>query len=871
MLKKSKVISSEIITTKKNNFQIVGIGASAGGLEALELFFENTPKNSGMAYVVIQHLAPDYVGMLPELLQRVTPMTVQQATQNLQIMRNQVYVIPPNKSMTVVGGILHLLKPTEPRGLRLPIDTFFESLAIDKKEMSIGIVLSGMGADGSIGLKAIKESNGIVLVQDPADAKFNAMPQSALEATEVDIVSPANRLPASLTEFLKLNSHPKLLTIHTPIFDEDASGSIEKIILLLQIQTGHDFSLYKKNTLYRRIERRMMVHRVDKINNYVRFLQENPIEAEILFKELLIGVTNFFREPEVWEKLKTELFPALFESAPDGYVFRAWVAGCSTGEEAYSLAIIFREAYENTKLEKHFSLQIFASDLENDAIILARKGEFPASISKDVTSTRLSQFFTLNGNGFRINATIREMVIFANQNVIKDPPFTKLDFLSCRNMLIYMEPELQKKLITLFHYCLKPGGLMLLGSAENESSGNGNFSILDAKLKFFKRSEIQKNIEIQHFPSSFSQSKITQTDIQLKPMKEIENIQILTDKLLLQRFLPASVLINDQGDILYITGKTGKYLEPAAGRANMNIYAMAREGLNTMMAGAIRKAKLNFEPLHFKNIKVGAGSNIHLVDITIQQNENPEALKGTIMVLFSDAITVISEKTSKKSNVKLSSAHQQELEVDLKRLNEELQSTQEEMQTSQEELKSTNEEMQSTNEELQSTNEELTTSKEEMQSLNEELQTVNVELQTKISDFEQSNNDMINLLNSTDIATLFLDKALNIRRFTDQLKKIVKLRTSDIGRPFTEIANDLQYPKITAHAKEVLRTLTAKETAITTNSGNWFTVRIMPYRTFEDKIDGVVITFIDVTKAKKLEIELNETVELLRKHNLYKP
>ena len=871
MLNKSKVLSTEIKTTKKNNFHIVGIGASAGGLEALELFFENTPKNSGMAYVVIQHLAPDYVGMLPELLQRVTPMKVEQATQSLQIKPNQVYVIPPNKSMTVVDGILHLLKPTEPRGLRLPIDTFFESLAIDQKEKSIGIVLSGMGADGSIGLKAIKESNGIVLVQDPADAKFDAMPQSAIESTQADIIVPANKLPASLTEFLKHNSQPKAPTTHTPVFDEDDSSSIEKIILLLQTQTGHDFSLYKKNTLYRRIERRMMVHRVDKINNYVRFLSENPIEADILFKELLIGVTNFFREPAVWEKLKTEIFPALFETSPDGYVFRAWVAGCSTGEEAYSLAIVFREAYENTKLQKHFSLQIFASDLENDAIILARKGEFLANITKDVSPERINQFFTVNGAGFRINSSIREMVIFANQNVIKDPPFTKLDFLSCRNMLIYMEAELQKKLMSLFHYCLKPGGIMLLGSAENDNSANGNFSLIDTRLKFFERSEIQKQIEIQHFPSSFLQSKMTQTDIQMKPMKEIENIQTLTDKLLLQRFLPSSVLINDQGDILYITGKTGKYLEPAAGKANMNIYAMAREGLSTMLVGAIRKAKQNYEPLYFKNIKVGAGSSIYLVDLTIQQNENPEALKGSIMIVFSDVATVILEKPSKKSNGKISLAHQQELEIDLKRVNEELQSTQEEMQTSQEELKSTNEEMQSTNEELQSTNEELTTSKEEMQSLNEELQTVNVELQTKISDFEQTNNDMINLLNSTDIATLFLDKALNIRRFTDQLKKIVKLRTSDIGRPFTEIANDLKYPKITTHAKEVLRTLVAKETAITTNSGNWFIVRIMPYRTFEDKIDGLVITFVDVTEAKKLEIELNETVELLRKHNLYKP
>jgi two-component system CheB/CheR fusion protein len=351
-------------------------------------------------------------------------------------------------------------------------------------------------------------------------------------------------------------------------------------------------------------------------------------------------------------------------------------------------------------------------------------------------------------------------------------------------------------------------------------------------------------------------------------MKEIENIQTLADRLLLQRFSPASVLINDQGDILYITGKTGKYIEPAAGKANMNIYAMAREGLNTMLTGAIRKAKQNYEPVYLKNLKVGTNGGSQFVDVIIQQNEKPDVLKGSIIIVFSDVATTIPEKANKKTSTKITSLHHQEIENELQRANEELQSTREEMQTSQEELKSTNEELQSTNEELQSTNEELTTSKEEMQSLNEELQTVNAELQSKIGDFELANNDMINLLNSTDIATLFLDKELNIRRFTEQLTKIIKLRTTDVGRPFTDLVNDLKYPEIAIHAREVLRTLVFRETAITTNSASWFNVRIMPYRTFDDKIDGLVITFIDITVAKKLEIELNKTVELLRAHNL---
>ena len=867
MENKSTDILKSTTHKHKADFPIIGIGASAGGLEALEQFFGNMPNNTGMAFVVIQHLDPDHAGIMPELLQRITTMKVYQATDNLVVKPNHLYVIPPNKSMSILHGVLFLFEPIETRGLRLPIDYFFKSLANDQKEKSAGIILSGMGSDGSQGIRKIKEMNGVVLVQEPTNAKFDAMPRSAINAVIVDVVAPATELPQKLLDCLK---HIQIASSES-ISDIKNTSNLEKIIILLRAQTGHDFSLYKKNTLFRRIERRMNVHQIDKIHNYVRFLQENPKEIEILFKELLIGVTNFFRDAAVWEKLKTEIFPHMFAEFPNGYVFRAWVTGCSTGEEAYTLAMIFKEAYEKIKLEKNFNLQIFATDLEADAIELARKGEYSSNIVSDVSEIRMSQFFSTCPSGYKINSSIREMVVFATQNVIKDPPFTKLDFLSCRNMLIYMEPELQKRLMSLFHYSLNTQGIMLLGSAENESSGNGFFTLLDSKLKFFKRSELPRTPELSNFPSSFSQKKITLTETQQKPMKEIENIQTLADRLLLQRFSPASVLINEHGDILYITGKTGKYLEPAAGKANMNIYAMAREGLSTMLTGAIRKAKQNYEPIELKNLKVGTNGGTQFVDVSIQQIEKPETLKGSIIVVFTDLKTPIIEKTTSKTGGKISTLQQQELEQELQRANDELQSTREEMQTSQEELKSTNEELQSTNEELQSTNEELTTSKEEMQSLNEELQTVNLELQSKIGDYVMANNDMINLLNSTDIATLFLDKELNIRRFTEQLSKIVKLRPTDVGRPFTDLVNNLDYPDIANHAKEVLRTLVFKETPITTLTGNWFNVRIMPYRTFDDKIDGLVITFIDITVAKKLEIELNKTVELLREHNLYKP
>lgn len=845
------------------NFPIVGVGASAGGLEAFELFFSNIPEECDMAFVVIQHLDPKYKGILPELIQRSTTMKVVQVTDHLKVEKNHIYVIPPNKCMTIANRYLFLLEPVEFHGLRLPIDHFFRSLAQDQQEKSVGVILSGMGSDGSLGLKAIKEVNGIIVVQDPATAKFDGMPKSAVDAVAVDILAAPDVIPQRLMALLKISTDKR----NKLEVDDVRKTNLEKIIYLLRVQTGHDFTLYKKNTLFRRIERRMIVHQIDHISDYVYFLKENPKESDILFKELLIGVTNFFRDPSVWEQLGERVIPELFKDLPDGQVLRAWVTGCSTGEEAYSLAIVFLEAFNKVKLLKNFSLQIFATDIDGDAIDVARRGYYASNIMSDVSPVRLSQFFVKENGGYRVNATVREMVVFAQHNIIKDPPFTKLTFLSCRNVLIYMEPELQKKLMNLFHYSLNPSGILLLGSAENDNSQNNQFSPIDSKLKLFKRSVISSTNVMVDFPSSFTYSK-THSSSLVKPMKIAENIQLLTEQLMLQRFSPSSVLINSEGDILYITGRTGKYLEPAAGKANLNILTMAREGLRFALPGAIRKAKQSFEVVTLHHLKIGTNDGPQLVDVTLQLIDNPEALRGTIIIVFSEV-----SKLTKLPNLVYEQPaltnKEQELELELQRVNEELQSTREEMQTTQEELKSSNEEMQSTNEELQSTNEELTTSKEEMQSINEELQSVNIELQSKILDFTVANNDMKNLLNSTEIATLFLDRELNIRRFTETITSIFKLRATDIGRPFTDMVSDLLYPEITDHAREVLRTLVYKETEIATYDHRWFLVRIMPYRTLEDKIDGLVMTFLDITKSKNLENELNKTISILREHNLY--
>jgi two-component system CheB/CheR fusion protein len=860
---KTKSISRSKATLSDSasfQFPIVGIGASAGGLEALEQFLGNMTINSGMAFIVIQHLDPTQKGMLPELLQRITKMKVIQAKHRLPVLQNCLYVIPPNKTMSISRGVLQLFAPAETRWLRLPIDFFLNSLATDKKGFSVAVILSGMGSDGSIGIQTIKEKNGLVLVQDPLTAKFDSMPRNAIDTSFVDIIAPATELPSKLIEAFKSNR------ILVPDMEPDIKdkSSLDKIISFLQFQTGNDFSLYKKNTLYRRIERRMGVHKIEKITSYVSFLHDNPKEADILFKELLIGVTNFFRDPAVWDKLKETVLPDFLSNLNDSNILRAWIPGCSTGEEAYSFAITFKEVLEKVSPHSDISLQIFATDLDNEAIETARKGIFPSNISSNVSQERLKRFFVKTNNTYRINSEIRDMVVFAKHNITLHAPFTKIDFISCRNLLIYMDSDLQKKILGLFFYSLNPAGVLVLGSAETLGSQSHFFITLDTKLKIYKRSITVQIPELFDFPSSFSRNTPANTEKQ-NPPKPSQNIEILAEKLLLQNFSPPGVLVNDKGDIIYISGRTGKYLEPAVGKANLNIFAMLRDGLRNEFPSAFRKAVLNKETAILRNLQVGTNGGTQTINVDIKWIDKPKPIHGMIMIVFID-VPEIRDNHHHNIGSKEKQKHfkQVELEEDLINVRAEMQSTFEEMQTSQEELKSTNEELQSTNEELQSTNEELTTSKEEMQSLNEELQTVNSELQSKVDDFLRVNNDMKNLLNSTDIATLFLDKDLNIRRFTNQATKIFKLIKSDIGRPFTDLVSDLIYPELENDSLEVLRSLIFIQKQIPTKDERWFSIRIMPYRTVDDRIDGLVITFMDNSDIKQIEGVLEETEQMHR-------
>jgi two-component system CheB/CheR fusion protein len=833
-------------------FPIVGIGASAGGLEALESFLRHLPDKSGLAFVVVQHLDPTHKGMLVELLARATPMKVLQVKDRLRVEPDCVYVIPPNQDLSILHGVLHLLAPAAPRGLRLPIDFFLRSLAADQGPHSVGVILSGMGSDGTLGLAAIKEQGGAVFVQAPASAKFDAMPRSAIDAGLADVVAPAEELAGKLTAYL---AHAPRVTSPGLVLASKTESAIEKICVLLRSQTGHDFSQYKRSTVYRRIERRMGLHQVDSIAGYLRYMQESPQEITLLFKELLIGVTSFFRDPEAWDHLRKQAIPALLAERPAGGVLRAWVPGCSTGEEAYSLAMIFKEVLAEVRPAQSYSLQIFATDLDKDAIDRARQGSYPTNIAGDVSADRLGRFFLKEEPGYRVRQVIRESVVFATQNVIMDPPFTKLDILSCRNLLIYLAPELQGKLLPVFHYSLNPGGILFLGSAETPGPIADRFTPKGGKTRIYRRLDTEPRATPIEFPASFH-IRPRSVDKPAVTTASLPNLQTQAAQLLLDRYSPAAVLTNEQGDILYVSGRTGKYLEPAAGKANWNIHAMAREGLRDELGGAFQQALRDRRGARQVRVRLPHGDGVQVVDVTIEPLREPQAMRGMVMIVFADVAAPPADKPRGKHP--RHHAAVERLEGELRHAREEIRSTREEMQTSQEELKSANEELQSTNEELQSSNEELTTSKEEMQSMNEELQTLNHELQAKVDDESRANDDMRNLLDSTDIATLFLDEALKVRRFTPRMTKIIKLIPGDVDRPITDLASDLIYPELAADAQTVLRTLVFKETPVKTADERWFSVRIMPYRTLDNRIDGVVITFADITAAKTLEATLRQ-------------
>ena len=864
------------------SFPIVGIGASAGGLAAFEAFFSGMPDHAtpDMAFVLVQHLAPDHASILTALMQRFTRMNVYEVEDGMTVQINCAYIIPPNRDMAFLNGTLQLLEPSQPRGHRLPIDILFRSLAQDQHERAIGIVLSGTGSDGTLGVRAIKGEGGMVMAQIPDSCEFDGMPRSAIATGMVDFeMSPAD-MPTQLIAYVKhaFGRPPHSATPSTQLND----NALKKIFILLRAQTSHDFSQYKPSTICRRIERRMAVHQIDTTDAYVKYLQQTPVEVEALFRDLLIGVTNFFRDPEAFEALESLVIPKLFAGRPPGAVIRAWSTGCSTGEEAYSLAILLHEQSE--KLKQSYKLQVFASDIDSRAIAVARAGVYPASIAANISPERLARFFTAepDGSAYRIHKNIRDLLVFSEHDVIKDPPFSKLDLICCRNLLIYFDTDLQKKLITLFHYALQPRGMLFLGTSETLGELGHLFTVIDRKSKAYQRSEDFQGTRRAALGRFLPPLMLKDAD-QPQPAGKMSHpaklsLRELTEQSLLQQLAPVAALVNGQGDILYLHGRAGMFLEPSPGDSGINnILKMAREGLRRDLMTSLHKVASSKERVQCLNLRVKTNGHYSLVNfsvcpvaagsagvlesplflVTLEVAPAPHIQSGAAAAL---PVDIPMDSRPGDVNAKIA-----ELSEELQVKEEYLHAANEELETSNEELKSSNEEMQSVNEELQSTNEELETSKEEMQSINEELSTVNAELQAKVTDISRANNDMNNLLAGTGIGTIFVDFNLRILRFTPEAMRIINLILSDVGRPIAHIASNLKgYDHMVADVQEVLRTLIPKKIDVQTVDLKSFTMHILPYRTLDNVIEGAVITFVDISDMVRTREALHKANELMR-------
>jgi two-component system, chemotaxis family, CheB/CheR fusion protein len=849
--KRSKKNNKEVAKEKDDieRFPIVGIGSSAGGLEALESFFKNTLPESGLAYVLISHLDPNHPSILAELVGRFTSMEVVQATDGMSVMPNKVYVIPPGKNMGITNRTLQLFKRSKTdHELNMPIDLFFQSLAEDQNIFSIAIILSGNGSDGSFGLRSIQANLGLVMVQSPETAKYDGMPRSAITTGLADYVLPPSEMYGQLEKYIRTLSEKKTDAGKKVGSDIEA---IYRIMGMLRSETGHDFSLYKRNTISRRIERRMAVHQLDTMRQYIDLLRKNPQETHMLFKELLIQVTKFFRDPEAFEALKTAMRSSFFTEKREIQNLRVWVPGCSTGEEVYSLAIMLAELMEET--ERHYEVQIFGTDIDDDAISVARSAEYPISISPDVGEERLHRYFTREEDKFKLKKEIRDMAIFAPQNIIRDPPFIRLDLISCRNLLIYFETSLQRKVLETMSFALNPGGVLLLGSSETVNGFTEEFIALDQKWKVYQRAPYTQPFNIREL-GAMMVPPYRDTTYQDQPIRSGLRVNEAADRALLTGFAPPGLIVDNKDEIVYFHGKTSKYLEHPPGKASLGVQNLLREDIKYQVMAALRDARATHKVSEKDAVKVKADGDSSFLNIIVKPVEELSSIGG-MLVVFQD---VIIPKDILMEHQGLAIAPDKEtyiseLEKELSYTKESLQSTIEELETSNEELKSTNEELQSTNEELQSVAEESETAKEELHSLNEELLSVNAELEKRNDELLATNSDMKNLLNSIDVATIFLDTRLRIKRFTPQVGKIMNLISSDVGRPISDITMNLKYEGILADAQEVLEKLTPREKEIQTKDGRWYKVRLLPYRTVDNVIDGVVITVIDIDVQKKAQ------------------
>lgn len=827
-----------------NKSPVIALCGSAGSLHDMEIFFQYLPAETGIVFIVVIHLPSANRVDVPSLLRRSTPLPIIEVRDGISILPNHIYVIPPKRKMIVQND--KLLFSNAINHSQDTIDSFLYSLTEQKQYLVIAIIFSGIGNDGEEGIKKIKAEGGLVFVQDPETARYKDMPIAAQNAQVANFVSNPKNLARKLVHYFNLPTSNVKSKSSTPMSNDDEE-ILQQILLSLKLNIGHDFTLYKKNTIYRRIERRIAATKLTDLKTYYHHIINFPQEMEFLFKELLIGVTKFFRDPDAYQAL-AKLLNQKMLIKEDQEPIRAWVAGCSTGEEAYSLAILIREFFDQYPHKTNRKVQIFASDLDIDAIEYARKGFYPDNLVEDISEKRLQRFFDKKNNGWVVKKELREMIVFAKHNLVKDAPFTKLDLLSCRNVMIYFSAALQRKLLPIFHYSLLKKGLLFIGPAETIGIYNDAFDMLDSKWKIFER-----NNEIAHSPKIIDFPFHIGNPIVREIPSKTQNKPIMTNsfqKLLIEHYTPVALLVDDKGDILYINGNINRYLQLNAGEAIMNVHRILKEELRYPIGSGIHQVWMDKTNTKIEDLKFEVNNQIHELTVEIDYLKEKE-FAGLILVTFTDY-----GESKKKRKIKMadnSSSLVNELEKDLEFTKQQLTNTIEQMESSVEELKSTNEELQSTNEELQSTNEEALTTKEEMQSLNEELMTINLQYQNKAEELTRLNNDMKNLLDNTDVSTIFLDNHLNIVRFTPQITKLFNLGQEDVGKSITQVIANFDYPGLDKVIFEVIDRLAAKDLEFRTKKNEWYNIRIIPYRTTDNFINGAVLTFTKITQHKLLE------------------
>ncbi len=838
---------------------VVGVGASAGGTDALEKFFAHIPTDSGLAFVVVLDDQLNPKPATPDYLSQHTRIPVERIEGSAKIEANRIFLAPPGMKVTCADCVLTMVSPDSPEG-HAPIDSLFAALAEDQGDHVVCVILSGSGTDGVFGIRAVKEHGGLVIAQSVESAKFGTMPYSAVLTGQVDYVLPVEKIPPVIVEYAR---HLSMMEAGRGLggIREEAADYLGEIFTLLRRKTSHDFSRYKQSTVIRRIQRRMQVQQLETVHDYVDRLRRDPKEVELLFRDLLIGVTHFFRDPEAFDVLAGTVIPKLFEDKTSSDYVRIWVVGCATGEEAYSVAMLLCEYTSGMKNSPH--VQIFATDIDDRALEIARQARYPESIADHVSAERLERFFTRYGNRYQVAKEIRDMCIFSTHNLINDPPFSRLDLISCRNLLIYLEGSLQKRIVPLFHHALRPAGFLFLGPSESVASHPQLFRAIDKKHRIYRRKStiVRPPINLPFTEPRRLRQADPVTTGQLAVAREQQVTRSL-ERILLENYAPASVVINEQHDIIYFSGRTGMYLEPPTGAPSLNILNMARKGLRMDLRAAIHRSITTRQQVTQENVSVEANGFVQRINIIVRPMADLAEESGMLLVIFQEVgpVRTREEAEAEGSMPETENPVVQQLEQELRATKEFLQTAVEELETSNEELKSSNEELLSMNEELQSANEELQTSKEELQSLNEELHTVNHELKEKIEELHRLNDDLQNLFQSTQIATIFLDLELRIKKFTPTTTEVFRLIDSDIGRPIIDIAPRFSELALIPIIQSVLRSGAVIEREVKlTDRDAWYIIRVLPYRTLSNHIDGVVLTFVDITEQKQTQ----ERLELL--------